>query len=135
MKLGELGLSCRRTALERLRDSPHCPPLQHRALPGQVQPPAVEKRLFPRAEPQHADAEKQMSLSTSTGVTATRTAGDPSSATIFCPFSSKGQEHQPSRAVGWVTQAGVTLMAIPPPVAVVSISAARLLILTARHTL
>lgn len=86
MKLGELGLSCRGIALGGLRDSP--PP----ALSGQAQPPTVEKGLFPRAEPQHADAEKQMSLSTSTSVTATRTAGDLSSATTCCPSSSKGQE-------------------------------------------
>lgn len=105
------------------------PPLQHRALSGQVQ------GLFPSAEHQCADAEQQMSLSTSPGVTATGTAGDPGSATTFGPSSSTEQEHQPSRAVSCVTQAGVTLVAIPPPGAVVSISAARLLISTARHTL
>lgn len=127
VKLGELGLSCRRTALGGLRDPPHqCPsPAQSPARTGTT--PSRSKGLFPRAEPQRADAEKRMSLSTATGATATGTAGDPSSALppLFVP--------SPPR--GWVTRAGVTLVAIPPAGAVVSISAARLLISTARHTL
>lgn len=98
VKLGELGLSCRRTALGGLRDAPHqCPsPAQSPARTGTTR--SCSRGLFPRAEPQRADAEKRMSLSTATGATATGTAGDPSSALppLFVPSPPRGRNTSPA---------------------------------------